>query len=117
MLLVLALILCSGGCSEGTSESGSTGGVETSGTERLGPETMPDSEAQPLEFLYWRVDKMFAEYDGDGDGKLSEKEFIEDFAGEPYNFERLDTNSDGFLVKKELIDDMVPVLREEGRIQ
>ena len=78
---------------------------------------MPDQESQPLEFLHWRVDTMFDTVDIDRDGKISEEEFTGDFGGEIYNFQRMDADADGYLVKQEIVDDMVPVLREEGKIQ
>ncbi len=68
--------------------------------------------AEPLQFLYWRVDAMFERGDTDGDGRMD----LDEFAGEAFNFERIDINNDGFLTKKEMIDDMIPVLRAEGKI-
>ncbi len=68
--------------------------------------------AEPLQFLHWRVDAMFERQDIDGDGRLD----ADEFAGEAYNFERIDLNGDGFLIKKEVVDDMIPVLRAEGKI-
>jgi Ca2+-binding EF-hand superfamily protein len=68
--------------------------------------------AEPLQFLYWRVDAMFEGKDADGDGMLD----ADEFAGEEYNFERIDLNADGFLTKQEVVDDMIPVLRAEGKI-
>ena len=38
------------------------------------------------------------------------------FAGEAYNFERIDVDGDGFLTKKEIVDDMIPVLSAEGKL-
>ena len=67
--------------------------------------------AEPLQFLYWRVDDMFERKD-DGDGRMD----MDEFGGEAYNFERIDLNGDGFLTKKEVVDDMIPVLRAEGKI-
>ena len=68
--------------------------------------------AEPLQFLYWRVDAMFERKDVDADGMLD----ADEFAGEEYNFERIDLNADGFLTKQEVVDDMIPVLRAEGKI-
>jgi len=68
--------------------------------------------AEPLQFLHWRVDAMFDRSDINGDGRMD----LDEFAGEAYNFERMDANGDGFLIKKEVVEDMIPVLRAEGQI-
>ncbi len=81
-------------------------------TRKWGPEEQPDPNVEPLQFLYWRVDAMFERGDMDGDGRMD----MDEFAGEAYNFERIDLNGDGFLTKKEVVDDMIPVLRAEGKI-
>jgi len=81
-------------------------------TRKWGPEEQPDLNAEPLQFLYWRVDAMFERGDGDGDGRMD----MDEFAGETYNFERIDRNADGFLTKQEVVDDMIPVLRAEGKL-
>jgi hypothetical protein len=127
ILSILALIglvaACGGSSGDATAAGGAGGGSASgggsepaagggSGAGNIGPDTMPDREAEPVQFLYWRIDRMWEEHDADGDGKLS----TEEYAGEPYNFERIDTDADGFLTKQEIIDDMTPVLREEGRI-
>ena len=118
VLLFLAAAVIVTGCGGGTSETSSTSsetpasGEEENLTTRLGPEEQPDMNAEPLQFLYWRVDSMFEREDIDGDGKLD----ADEFAGETYNFERIDLNADGFLTKQEVVDDMIPVLRAEGKI-
>jgi hypothetical protein len=55
---------------------------------------------------------MFERQDIDGDGRMD----MDEFSGEAYNFERIDINGDGFLTKQEVVDDMIPVLRAEGKI-
>ncbi len=120
MLLALAVIAtgCGGGETEKPSTPTSTtpatvaSGGEEDLTKRVGPEEQPDQTAEPLQFLYWRVDAMFERGDADGDGRLD----TDEFSGESYNFERMDINADGFLTKKEVVDDMIPVLRAEGKI-
>ena len=108
------------GCGERASETSSTSpAAETPASEsgedltaRLGPEEQPDPNTEALQFLYWRVDLMFEKRDADGDGMLS----LDEFSGELYNFERIDLNTDSFLTKQEIVDDMIPVLRAEGKI-
>ncbi len=68
--------------------------------------------AEPLQFLHWRVDAMFERGDIDGDGRMD----LDEFTGDVFNFERMDADGDGFLTKKEVVDDMIPVLRAEGKI-
>jgi hypothetical protein len=87
-------------------------GDEKDLTRKWGPEEQPDRNAEPLQFLYWRVDAMFERVDIDGDGRMD----MDEFAGETYNFERIDLNADGFLTKQEVVDDMIPVLRAEGKL-
>jgi hypothetical protein len=124
--VMLACAGCGGGADSTPAETDSAGAgtdaTETSqpageaGEEDLhkmwGPEEMPDQYAQPLEFLYWRVDRMFEREDADADGRIS----LDEFSGETINFERIDTNTDGHLTKKEVIDDFIPTMREEGKI-
>jgi len=124
MLVALALLIAAVGCGGGASNSEAEGEpatepapVETSeGPEDVfkqwGPTEMPSQQAQPLEFLYWRVDQMFERGDADQDGRISADEFI----GESYNFERIDADADGFVTKKEVVDDITPMMREEGTI-
>ncbi len=120
VLLLLAVAVIATGCGGSGSETSSTStspataasGEEEDLTRRWGPEEKPDKNAEPLQFLYWRVDAMFERGDTDGDGMLDPDEF----GGEAYNFERMDLNGDGFLTKKEIVDDMIPVLRAEGKI-
>ena len=114
--VLLAVAVIATGCGEGGGSETSSTSAASSGeenlTSRLGPEEQPDPNAEPLQFLYWRVDAMFERGDSDGDGMLD----VDEFAGESYNFERIDLDADGFLTKKEVVDDMIPVLRAEGKI-
>ncbi len=121
VLLLLAVTVVATGCGGGESGTSSTsassattatGDGDEDLTKRWGPEEQPDQNAEPLEFLYWRVDAMFERGDADGDGILD----MDEFSGESFNFERMDINGDGFLTKKEVVDDMIPVLRAEGKI-
>ena len=50
--------------------------------------------------------------DTDGDGRIN----MDEFAGEALLFKRMDVNGDEFITKKELVDDMIPILRAEGKI-
>jgi len=79
-------------------------------TKRWGPAEQPDRYDQPLEFLYWRIDKMFDTADLDGDGRLS----VDEYRGESFNHQRLDANGDGWVTKKEVIEDHSASLREQG---
>jgi hypothetical protein len=124
VLLFLAVAVIATGCGGSGSETSSTSTSSTSSsvtpasgeeedlTRRWGPEEQPDMNAEPLQFLHWRVDAMFDRDDIDADGRMD----LDEFAGEAYNFERMDANGDGFLTKKEVVDDMIPVLRAEGQI-
>ena len=122
LTVMLAFVGCGGGGGESTSadtDASTTSAVQASGGEEeedllkmWGPEEMPDQYAQPLEFLHWRVDRMFEREDVDTDGRISRDEF----GGESVNFDRIDMSGDGYITKKEVIDDFVPVLREEGKI-
>ena len=120
VLLLLAVAVIATGCGGSGSDTSSTStssappasGGEEDLTRRWGPEEQPDPNAEPLQFLYWRVDSMFERQDIDGDGRMD----MDEFAGEAYNFERIDINGDGFLTKQEVVDDMIPVLRAEGKI-
>ena len=101
------------GCGGGTPDTAApTGGDDEELTKRWGPDVMPDQDAEPLQFLYWRVDQLFDRSDLDGDGRLTRDEY----PGEDHNFERIDANDDDVVTKKEIIDDMIPRLREEGKI-
>jgi len=122
LTVMLAFVGCGGGAEStpADTDASATQAVETSGGEeqeedlfkQWGPEEMPDQYAQPLEFFYWRVDRMFEASDLDTDGRIN----IDEYNGESFNFERIDANSDGYLTKKEVIDDFIPVMREEGKI-
>jgi len=122
LTLMLSFVGC-GGSAESTpagadasdTEAMQTGGGEEEEEDLLkqwGPAEMPDQYAQPLEFLHWRVDRMFEREDADADGRIT----LDEFSGEAFNFERIDINSDGYITKKEVIDDYIPVMREEGKI-
>ncbi len=115
-LAVLATLAgCGGGNaqSEGSPSASRGGGAGEADLNRnWGPAEMPDQEAQPLEFLYWRVDRMFEEIDADVDGRIS----ADEYTGDAFNFQRMDSNGDGFMTKKEIIDDFIPVLRQQGAI-
>jgi hypothetical protein len=116
-LVAASLVGCGGGDS-GTPTQGATSGESTAsgGGEELakqwGPEDMPDQVAQPLEFLYWRVDRLFEAEDLDTDGRLT----ADEYSGSEVNFARIDADTDGFLTKKEVIDDNITRMREEGKI-
>jgi len=123
LTVMLAFVGCGGGTESTPADDDASApqAVQTSGGEEeeeedllkmWGPEEMPDQYAQPLEFLYWRVDRMFEREDPDADGRISRDEF----SGESFNFDRIDTNGDGYVTKKEVIDDFIPVMREEGKI-
>ncbi len=88
-------------------------GVESDTTVRLGPEQQPDREAEPLQFFYWRVDRMFDTQDANGDGMISAAEF----SGEPTNFERIDANADLQITKQEVVDDWLPKLQTTEEVQ
>jgi hypothetical protein len=104
---------CGGGAPDTTApEAAPAGGDEQDLTKRWGPDVMPDQDAEPLQFLYWRVDQLFDRNDLDGDGRITRDEY----GGEEVNFERIDANDDDVITKKEIIDDMTPRLREEGKI-
>jgi hypothetical protein len=133
----VALALCLAGCGgadrdpsssetaqPANGQAGEQIGEQTSVVEDLtrqwGPDDMPERVTQPLEFLYWRVDQLFATKDLDQDGRLTPDEFS---AGDPLrsgsesqNFERIDTDSDGRVTKKEINDYMTQVLRAQGTI-
>jgi len=126
MLLVLLVGIGCGGAADESSDYGedaantsaatpAAGGdddAEEDLTKRWGPAEQPDQNEQPLEFLYWRVDKMFDTADLDGDGRLS----VDEYRGETFNFQRLDGNGDGWVSKKEVIDDHSAAMREQGLI-
>lgn len=80
--------------------------------KRWGPDQMPDRNEEPLQFFYWRIDKMFTDFDANDDGKLEPHEF----AGPPENFERIDRDGDGFLTKRELVDDGAHRVVEPGGV-
>ena len=122
-LLVLALFLagCAGETSDtpppaapvqSTSKAPTASPGDTDLTRKWGPDTMPDKDTEPLEFLYWRVDTLFEDKDLDRDGRLT----LVEFGGVTMNFERIDADVDGFVIKKEVIDDMTRVMREQGTI-
>lgn len=129
LIVILAFVGCGGGAettsadADATSadvDAGATEAMQTSSGEeeeedllkQWGPEEMPDQYAQPLEFLHWRVDRMFEVEDADTDGRIS----LDEYSGESFNFDRIDMNSDGYITKKEVIDDRIPIMREEGKI-
>ena len=122
ILLILAMICLIAACGDQSGDTASAAGgdtaADTAGTVTadaggsIGPDTMPDREADPLSFLYYRIDRMFEETDTDGDGNLS----LEEYQGEVYNFERIDMNSDGLISKQEIVEDRLPALREAGKI-
>ena len=113
IVLTVLLAGCSGG--GGTSDE-ATAAEPAAGAEDLfkqwGPSEMPDREAQPLEFFYWRVDEHFRRSDADENGKLA----FDEFGGEQVNFERIDVNDDGFVTKQEFIDDLLPLMQSTGEI-
>jgi hypothetical protein len=122
LTLMSAFVGC-GGAAESTpanADANSTEATQTGGGEaeeedllkQWGPEEMPDQYAQPLEFLHWRVDRMFEREDVDTDGRIT----LDEYSGESYNFERIDVNSDGYITKKEVIEDYIPTMREQGKI-
>jgi hypothetical protein len=111
--VVFGLAGCGGGASDSTApEAAQAGGDEADLTKRWGPDVMPDQDAEPLQFLYWRVDQLFDRSDLDGDGRITRDEY----EGEDFNFDRIDANDDDALTKKEIIDDMTPRLQEQGTI-
>jgi hypothetical protein len=113
LVVVVGLAGCGGGAPDTAApDAARTGGDEEDLTKRWGPDVMPDQDTEPLQFLYWRVDQLFDRSDLDGDGRMTRDEY----PGEDFNFDRIDTNDDDFLTKKEIIDDMTPRLREEGKI-
>lgn len=122
LTVMLVFVGCGGGAesSSASTDTSATGSVQTGGGEeeeedllrQWGPEEMPDQYAQPLEFFYWRVDRMFEVEDPDTDGLIHRDEY----SGDSINFERIDVNGDGYITKKEVIDDFIPVMREEGKI-
>jgi len=122
-LIVLPALLA--GCAGGTGTSDEATATEPAAApgspaavddedlfKQWGPSEKPDREAQPLEFLYWRVDELFRRNDADESGKLE----IDELGGEQVNFERIDVDDDGFVTKKEIIDDMLPLLQSTGEI-
>jgi hypothetical protein len=112
LILVLGFAGCGGGASEAPGQDAAPDGEISELTKRWGPDAMPDRDAEPLQFLYWRVDQMFDREDADGDGRINREEF----RGQSHNFDRIDTDGDGFITKQEIIDDAIPRLREEGKI-
>lgn len=116
-LALLVSIGCLAACGGGAeSADDSQVASAASGAEPIGPATEPNMTEQPLEFLHWRIDRMWEDFDTNGDGLLSLEEFTVEDMGQPYAFERIDANADGFLTKQEIVDDQEPVLREEGKI-
>ena len=67
---------------------------------QLGPDEMPDRDAEPAAFYNWRVDQMFLNRDKDGDGMISRGEF----KGAAAEFDVMDVNGDEFLTKREVAD-------------
>lgn len=116
-VLVLGLAGCGGGGGSSTSTEQPAGGTAanpggTATAENAAGGEMPDPNSQPVEFLHWRVDRMFEAQDTDQDGKIT----LDEFAGESPNFDRMDSNGDGFLTKQEIIDDQSATLRAEGKM-
>lgn len=114
---ILILILGLVGCGDESSTPPPPGTSAPEGdtedlTRRWGPDVMPDREAEPLMFFYWRIDQLYDREDLDMDGRLTKEEFL----GEEHNFDRIDGNGDGFLTKQEFMDDFVPKMRERGEI-
>ena len=119
LLSASVLVSCGGGSSDvepatgqddpqGPSHDGGDGG----GEPPVSQTDMPDPNSQPVEFLEWRVDQIFAKDDLDGDGQLT----MDEWSGPEHNFERLDANEDGLLSKQEIIADQTEGLRERGEI-
>jgi hypothetical protein len=119
-VLISVLAMSLSGCGEGaTDPSSSSAGspAETADAEPVvpqqsDPDAMPDRVTDPVEFLRWRVDRLFEDKDLDTDGRLTAAEF----GGEAINFERIDTDGDGVVTKQEIIDDRTQMLRDQGTI-
>ena len=119
LLSASVLVSCGGGSSDvepaagqddphGHEHDGGEGGSEPPVSQT----GQPDPNSQPIEFLEWRVDQMFAKDDLDGDGQLT----IDEWSGPEANFERLDADEDGLLTKQEIVADQTEALRERGQI-
>jgi len=109
------LVSCGGGASDAEPAAGEDdahGHVHEGGEPPVSQTDQPDPDSQPVEFLEWRVDQIFAMDDLDGDGRLS----IEEWSVPEANFERLDADEDGLLTKQEIVADQTAALREAGEI-
>jgi len=119
ILSASVLVSCGGGPSDAEPAAGqedphghSHDGDGSGDEPQVSQTGMPDPNSQPIEFLHWRVDQIFAKDDLDGDGQLTPDEW----SGPEQNFERLDADEDGLLTKQEIIDDQTTALRERGGI-